>query len=368
MPMLRIRLPRPRYRVVPRIAPALVLSAVALTLAGCAEAIPWMYPPDAATSEGQEIRDLYDIVFYIAAAIFIVIEGVIVYSVIRYRRKPGDVELPAQTHGNNLVEVIWTVIPTVIVAFLFYVSWQTLNAVDTVSAQPGTVIRATAARFQWTFQYFTPDGTQAFETVAEMHVPVGETVQVRLHSPDVIHAFYVPRFLFKRDVVPGPNENVIDFTVDPAEAGQTIRGQCAELCGAFHGAMIFDVKAVTRADFDTWFAEQVAKANQPSPSPPPSGAPGGETLALVAQNTTFDTKDLTAKAGQPFAIELTNNDAGILHNVEIKSASGDSVFQGEFFAGPDTRTYPIPPLDADTYTFLCTVHPIPAMTGTLTVE
>ncbi len=115
---------------------------------------------------------------------------------------------------------------------MFYISWETLNKVDPVSASPANVVRATAARFQWTFQYFTPDGTQAFETFSEMYVPVGEPVQVRLHSPDVIHAFYVPRFLFKKDVVPGPKENTFEFTVDPAEAGQTFRGQCAELCGA----------------------------------------------------------------------------------------------------------------------------------------
>ena len=345
----------------------ILLVLLAVVLAGCAEMIPGFYPPDAATSQGEAVSDLYDIVFYIAVAIFLVVEAAIIYAVVRYRRKPGDDELPPQTHGNNLVEIIWTVVPTAIVAFLFFVSWQTLNQVDTASANPTTVVRATAARFQWTFQYFNPDGTQAFETFSEMQVPVGETVTVRLHSPDVIHAFYVPRFLFKRDVVPG-KENAFDITIDPAEAGQTFRGQCAELCGAFHGAMIFSVKAVTRAEYDTWFAAQVEKASQPSPSPPPSGAPGGETLSLVAAGTAFDKKELTAPAGKPFSISLDNQDAGTLHNVEIKTADGQSLFQGEFFAGPEQRTYGVPPLDAGTYSFICTVHPIPAMTGTLTVE
>jgi cytochrome c oxidase subunit 2 len=364
MPMLTSRPPR----LTRRRATLACLPVIAALVAGCAQSFPALYPPAAATTEGHAIRELYDIVFYLAVAIFLVVEAAIIYAVLRYRRRPGDDELPAQTHGNNLVEIIWTVVPTLIVAFLFFISWQTLNKVDTASASPANVVRATAARFQWTFQYFNPDGSQAFETFSEMYIPVGEQVQVRLHSPDVIHAFYVPRFLFKKDVVPGPKENVFDFTVDPDEAGQTFRGQCAELCGPFHGAMIFSVHAVTRAEYDQWFAEQVANANRPSPSPAASGAPAGETLVLVAKNTSFDKKELRVPAGQPFSIELDNQDPGILHNVEVKDPAGTQVFLGDFVTGPDKRTYPVPPLQPGTYTFLCTVHPIPAMTGTLTVE
>ncbi len=132
--------------------------------------------------------------------------------------------------------------------------------------------------------------------------------------------------------------------------------------------MIFSVHAVTRAEYDTWFADQVAKANQPSPSPAASGAPAGETLVLVAKDTAFDKKELRVAAGQAFTIEMDNQDQGILHNVEIKDPSGQQVFLGEFVTGPEKRTYPVPPLEPGAYTFLCTVHPIPAMTGTLTVE
>ncbi len=167
----------------------------------------------------------------------------------------GDDTLPPQTHGNAIAEVVWTVVPTIIVAFLFVVSWQTLNNVDAVSANPETRIRAVAGQFQWQFDYFAADGETVAYTefiptydptgdVGGMHVPAGRTVQLSLTSTDVIHAFYVPQFLFKRDVVPG-RTNMFEFKVLPEDAGQTFRGQCAELCGAGHRVMLFDVRALT---------------------------------------------------------------------------------------------------------------------------
>jgi heme/copper-type cytochrome/quinol oxidase subunit 2 len=117
-----------------------------------------MFPPPATTAQGKEIRSLYDVVFDIAVAIFVVVEGLIIWSVIRYRRKPGDDELPPQTHGNNVAETIWTVVPSIIVAFLFVISWQTLNSVDAVSTTPDVKIRAVAGQFSWTFDYLYTDG------------------------------------------------------------------------------------------------------------------------------------------------------------------------------------------------------------------
>ena len=91
-------------------------------------------PADRGHDQGAEIRNLYTVVFLIAVAIFLVVEGLIIWTVIRYRRKPGDDTLPPQTHGNNIAEFVWTIVPTIIVIFMFVVSWQTLNEVDTSSA------------------------------------------------------------------------------------------------------------------------------------------------------------------------------------------------------------------------------------------
>ena len=336
-----------------------------------------LYPPEAVTTQGAQIRELYHIVFLIAVAIFFVVEGLIIWTVLRYRRRPEDTSLPPQTHGNAIAEVVWTVVPTVIVAFLFVVSWQTLNVVEAVSAQPDQKIRAVAGQFQWTFEYL-PDDWDPNENprkpalytellpVGEdggMAVPAGRSVQLYLDSPDVIHAFYVPQFLFKRDVVPG-RTNVFEFNVNESDAGQTFRGQCAELCGAGHRVMLFDVHALTPTEFDAWLVARIERASA-TPPPAPSGEPSGEVVQISAVNLLFDQTEVSAPADAPFQIEFANNDAAIPHNVEILDG-GASVFKGEIFNGVETRTYDVPALAAGSYTFLCTVHP--SMTGTLTAN
>jgi cytochrome c oxidase subunit 2 len=343
-----------------------------------------LFPPQAVTAQGQAVRDLYTIVFLIAAVIFFVVEGLIVWTVIRYRRQPGDDILPAQTHGNNIAETVWTVVPTLIVAFLFVVSWQTLNTVEAVSANPDTRIRAVAGQFQWTFDYLDESGdnvvyTQLLPTGADggMTVPAGRTVLLSLESPDVIHAFYVPQFLFKRDVVPG-RINTFEFNVSADQAGQTFRGQCAELCGSGHASMLFDVHALTPDAFDAWLAASIEQANaspppQPSPEPgasggPPPGTGEGPTLDLSAKDIAYDESSLTVPANTPFNIDFDNQDDGIPHNVAIHegSAKGPEVFRGDVFNGIASMVYNVPALGPGEYGFVCTVHP--NMTGTLTAN
>jgi cytochrome c oxidase subunit 2 len=339
-----------------------------------------LYPPIAVTAQGAQIRDLYTVIFLIAVAIFLLVEGLIVWTVIRYRRKPGDDTLPPQTHGNNIAELVWTVVPTLIVIFMFIVSWQTLNAVDTKTADAQTTkIRAVAGQFQWQFDYLDANDkllyTELLPLVSQgggMMVPAGRTVQLSLVSNDVIHAFYVPQFLFKRDVVPG-RTNQFDFTVDAADAGQTFRGQCAELCGIGHSIMLFEVKALAPADFDSWLQQ---KANQPIATPVPaasggpaaSGAAGGETIQITAQGVAYQPTTLTTKANAAFHIDFKNQDPGTPHNVTIHkdSPTGQELFKGEVFSGIGEKTYDVPALPAGTYAYVCTVHP--SMIGTLTVQ
>jgi cytochrome c oxidase subunit 2 len=364
---------------------------LAVTGAG-ARIVEGLYPPIAVTEQGAKIRDLYDIVFFIAVAIFFLVEGLIVWTVIRYRRRPQDVDLPPQTHGNAIAEIVWTVVPTIIVAFMFVLSWQTLNEMDTPTAQPDIKIRAVAGQFQWQFDYmpadYEPTPGQAgpaplYQQFAPLGpdggltVPTGRTVQLYLTSPDVIHAFYVPVFLFKRDVVPG-QVNKFDFKVDEDQAGQTFRGQCAELCGSGHRIMLFEVHAVSGPNFDAWLAAKIEGAPPPASPPPsapaasgsaPSGPPvAGTTLSVVAQNATaFATPTLTAPANSPITIEFDNQDT-LPHNVKLfKDAIGGAVvYDGEIFTGPAKRSYPVGPLAAGTYPFVCAVHT--NMTGTLTVQ
>ncbi|HEY8631867.1 MAG TPA: cytochrome c oxidase subunit II [Candidatus Limnocylindrales bacterium] len=333
------------------------------------------FPPEAKSVQGQAIRNLYDVVFAIAVVIFLLVEGLIVWTVVRYRRKPGDDELPPQTHGNNLAEIIWTLVPLALVIFMFVISLQTLNSVDATSSQPSLKVRAVAGQFQWSFDYLPADaqyGTKQLFTVTApegpdggLTLPAGQTTHLFLYSGDVIHAFYVPQFLFKRDVVPGL-ENQFDLDIPASDAGQTYRGQCAELCGVGHRIMVFEVHALAPADFQAWEQKQIAAANA-TPPPAPSGAAAGPTIPLVAQGIKFDQATLTAPS-TGFTIHFDNKDtAGTPHDVDIFDASGAKVVDNKVITAPATIDYPIAPLAAGSYKFQCSIHPT-LMFGTLTVQ
>ena len=241
--------PASRLRSILRIGAPLLLVVL---LAGC------LLPPEPKTESGQDVFNLYLLVLGLAAIVFVGVEGFIIYAVIRYRRQPGDDVLPPQLHGNNTVEIIWTAIPTVIVFILFIFSMITLGEVEARSEDPVT-IEVEGFQWQWIFRY--EEGAEVIgnaEEPAVMAVPVGEPVRLVLASTDVNHAFYVPQFLIKRDVIdPGENgrPNELEFTV--TEAG-TYSGQCAEFCGSQHAEMTFTVEAMPRAEYDAYIAALAA--------------------------------------------------------------------------------------------------------------
>ena len=231
--MVRRRVPAARW---------LAVAALALAAAGCA--------PQSVTEQGRAVYNLYNLFLYIAAVVFVVVSGLVLWSVVRYRRR--DDELPKQTHGNNRLELLWTLIPTVIVLVLFAFTLVAQNKVLDKSGQADVNVTVTAFQWSWRFTY---EGTGAEVlgspgTIPELVVPVGQTIRVKLVSADVVHSFYVPQTLFKRQAIPG-TENVFDLTFEKVGL---YHGQCTQFCGLQHPDMVFRVRVVEQGAYQSWLA------------------------------------------------------------------------------------------------------------------
>lgn len=215
--------------------------------------------PTGATVEGQAVYALGRIFFWAAVAVALTVYGLIFWSIVRYRRR-GD-GLPPQFRKNIPVEIVYTAIPVLIVVGLFILSMRTEGPLDAVGpGDPPLVIGVTGFDWSWQFRYqgtnVTVTGTP--ERPPEMMVPVGRPVRIVLTSADVMHAFWVPAFLFKRDAFPGVT-NRFDVTVT---AAGTYVGECAEFCGLDHAVMRFTVRAVTPAAFDRWLRRAAVAARR----------------------------------------------------------------------------------------------------------
>jgi cytochrome c oxidase subunit 2 len=216
--------------------------------------------PPGSSIQGRDIGNLYHLFFYAAIGVGGLVYGLILWSVFRYRKR-GD-ELPEQTRSNVPLEITYTVIPLLIVVGLFVATFRTERRVDRVSRDPAVVVNVTGFQWGWRFSYpaygITVAGTST--NPPTVVVPTGQTVQVNLFSPDVIHSFFVPDFLFKRDAIPGfPNH----FDLVIPRAG-SYRGECAEFCGLDHAFMTFTVKAVPPSDFQLWAAHQAMAPGTPA--------------------------------------------------------------------------------------------------------
>ena len=213
-----------------------------------------------ATRQGRDIFGLWQGSVIVAIFVGGLVWGLILFAILRYRRRNDD--LPTQTQYFVKLEILYTVIPVIIVAILFAFSYRTQNEVDALTDDPDVTIEVRGFQWQWQFHYRDDDITVTGLPGQEptMVLPVDRTTRLVLTSPDVIHSFFVPEFLFKRDVIPGVT-NRVDLT--PQDRG-TYTGRCAEFCGLDHAKMTFAVKVVNMADYNAWVAEQQAGQNGPT--------------------------------------------------------------------------------------------------------
>jgi cytochrome c oxidase subunit 2 len=229
----------------------LLLALFALSLAACSG----YGAPSGATEQGRAISGLWSVFTVAAVAVGAIVSGLILWSVIRYRSRRGG--RPAQFRHNLPLEITYTVIPIVIVTALFVLTVRVENRVARLPdpdapGAPVATIEVTAFDWSWRFDY--GNGTVVTGTPddpPEMVVPAGEPVRIVLTSEDVVHAFYIPDFLFKRDATPGLVQR-FDLLV---EREGVYDGQCAEFCGLDHARMRFTLRAVSPAEFSTWLEQ-----------------------------------------------------------------------------------------------------------------
>ena len=209
------------------------------------------YLPEQASMQAQTIDRLFHLEFGLIVVLFSLIIGLLLYSVMIFRRKKGDTTDAPHIEGNVHLEVIWTIVPLVIVLYLAYVGGLGLGDVTRVAARP-LEVNVIGSQWSWRFEY--PDyGVSSTELV----LPVDRQALLHLSSTDVIHSFWVPEFRVKQDALPGGDKFVRDLRVTPNKTGE-YKVRCSELCGLDHARMEAPVKVISQADFEGWVKSQAA--------------------------------------------------------------------------------------------------------------
>jgi cytochrome c oxidase subunit 2 len=278
-----------------------VVLAAAVVLSGCSPDgdtdLERLALPVGSTDRTQDIWELWLGAWIAVLAIFLLVFGLIVYSMIRYRRRSDD-EVPAQIRYNLPIEALYTFAPVIIVAVFFFHTVTSQNNVLERVDNPDHTVEVVASKWQWAFNYMEEDATQGEDVFdsgtpddpAELWLPVGESVRFELKSPDVIHSFWIPEFYFKMDVVPG---KVNSFDLTPTREGVFV-GRCAELCGLYHSRMLFEAHVVSRAEYDAHLAELQEDGQIGAPK---GGKEANEIAGLEGEDKTGRVDEVQSGAG-----------------------------------------------------------------------
>ena len=225
----------------------------ALVLSGCtANEIVFLDLPEPVTKEGLIIQNLWEGSWIAAWLVGILTWGLMLWASFAYRRKHKD-DAPEQTAYNIPIEILYTVLPLIMILGLFFFTARDQSEILTVSNEQDETVEVVGFRWNWAFNYLDQDAyaVGSPDVPAELVLPVGEKIRFELVSPDVIHSFWVIDFLFKMDVIPG-KRNVFELTPDKTGV---YAGKCAELCGTEHARMLFTVRVVEKAEYDQYIAD-----------------------------------------------------------------------------------------------------------------
>jgi cytochrome c oxidase subunit II len=242
---------RPAVR---RAVTALAVVVATLMLSGCAAELVDQWGrgglPEPATEETPLVGNLWTGTWIAALLVGVLVWGLILWAAFAYRRR--DTNLPPQTRYNLPIEFLYTVAPFTVIAALFFFTVQNQDELLDLSEEPDLTIGVVGQQWAWTFNYLDDDvydtGTTTDPTT--LYLPVDQTVRFQLESPDVIHSFWVPSFYMKMDVIPGRTNM---FQATPNREGR-FAGKCAELCGAYHSRMLFNVEVVSQNEYEEHLA------------------------------------------------------------------------------------------------------------------
>jgi cytochrome c oxidase subunit 2 len=272
-----------RPRRLNRVALTVGLAAAAITLAACSS-----YHPNSIfhsrTDTNRDVGVLFEILIWLGSIVFVVVESILVYTLIRFRRR-GVPRTPEHVHGNTTLEIAWTIIPALILVFIAIPTVRTIFRTQSRARADALQVEVIGHQWWWEFRYpqYTvrnPAGrTDTVVTANELYLPIGRTVNFTLKSQDVIHSFWIPGLSGKRDVVTN-HTNYLWFTPDSTTTA-AFNGFCAEYCGASHANMRFRAFAVTPDEFASWIAHQETPAAFTIPAP---GQAAANVAAAVAQN------------------------------------------------------------------------------------
>jgi cytochrome c oxidase subunit II len=301
-------------------------------------------PLDCAGPNACDIVSVYTSIFLIAMAVLVVVGGLLLYAALRFRRR--DDREPPQIHGNARLEIVWTAIPVLILAFLFI---RTTLRMDYVRNGPPAqqTIQVTGVQWAWLFRY--PNGKAS----SILTIPVNQVIQLKVTSKDVLHSFWVPRLGGQIYAIPGQENH---GWIEASQAGQYL-GQCNELCGIGHATMSLEVNAVSSADYQAFLAGK-----------PTGGGPqlaqkvSGETpSSKVSENDQlkFAPASLSVKVGD---VIQWSNDGSSVHNVTFDN---HAVPSSDTMSGGDK--YELKFSTPGTYHYVCTFHISVGMQGTITV-
>ena len=226
---------------------------VVLVIAGCTPShAQSTFDTSGPVAESQLI--LFYWIFWAALIVFIAVSGALMYTVIRYRRRPGDMD-PPQTHGHKKLEIVWTIVPALILMVVAVPTVQTIFDNANSPSPNSLTVNVKGHQWWWEFSYPHPDNPgERVVTANELHIPVNEVVNVSLESKDVIHSFWIPKIAGKVDMIPN---NINTMWIEADETGEYF-GQCAEFCGIAHANMRFRVIVQSKGDFESWLRVQAS--------------------------------------------------------------------------------------------------------------